>query len=66
VSSAFDDLQSARNELEIMRELAPGKIMGPAFYEPKCAKTVQFLNTAFEKLQKAQAKLLFPRNRGLS
>jgi hypothetical protein len=59
VSSAFDDLQSARLELEIRREIAPGKIMGPAFYEPKCAKTVQYLNTAFEKLQKAQATLLY-------
>jgi hypothetical protein len=63
VSSAFDDLQSARLELKIMREIAPGRIMGPAFYDPKCNTVTQHLNNAFEKLQKAQATLLLPRPR---
>jgi hypothetical protein len=30
-----------------------------AFYEPKWTKTVEFINSAFEKLQRAQASLLF-------
>lgn len=63
VSSAFDDLESARLELEIMREMAPGRIMGPAFYDPKCNAVTQYFNSAFEKLQKAQATLLLPRPR---
>jgi hypothetical protein len=66
VSSAFDDLQSARNHLEIMKELGREKVMGSAFYGPKCDTVTQLLSTAFEKLQKAQAILLFPRDRGLS
>jgi hypothetical protein len=60
ISSAFDDLESARLELEIMREMAPGRVMGPAFYEPKCSAVKQYFNSAFAKLQKAQATLLTP------
>jgi len=63
VSSAFDDLQAARLELEIMREIAPGRIMGPSFFDPKCNSVTQYLNNAFEKLQRAQATLLLPRPR---
>jgi hypothetical protein len=60
VSSAFDDLRAARNELEIMREIGSGKIMGPAFYQPKCDSVTQYLNSSFEKIQRAQATLLYP------
>jgi hypothetical protein len=58
LSEAFENMRTARNEIEIMRELGREKIMGPAFYTPKCERIVQSLQIALQLLQKAQQGLL--------
>jgi hypothetical protein len=58
LSSAFDDLQAATSEIEIMRALGRGGTHGPSFYQSKCDLVVQYLEGAFKLLQKAQAGLI--------
>jgi hypothetical protein len=58
LSSAFDELRTARNEIEVMRELGRQGTHGPGFYEAKCGLVVRCLESALDLLQKAQAGLL--------
>jgi hypothetical protein len=63
VSSAFDDLRNARNEVESMKEAAQTTAQAGSFFDFTRAsrQAERWLDTAFEKLQKAQATLLVAR-----
>jgi hypothetical protein len=61
VSSAFDDLRNARNEIDAMKQVEPNLGHGTGFFDSTSRQAEQYLDTAFEKLQKAQATLLVAR-----
>jgi hypothetical protein len=61
LSSAFDDLRNARNEIESMKQVGQIIGQGSGFFDSTSHQAEKYLDSAFEKLQKAQATLLIAR-----
>jgi hypothetical protein len=59
LSSAFDDLRNARNEIERIRLLGKPR-SGLGFLEQTASKAPEYLDSAFKKLQQVKAAVPWP------
>jgi hypothetical protein len=59
LSSAFDDLRNARNEIERIRLLSKPRT-GLGFLEQTQSKAPEYLDSAFKKLQRVKAAIPWP------
>jgi len=61
LSAAFDALRNTQSEIESMRHVEVGLGTGSGYFKGCVALAKDFLETAFTKIQKAQATLLYKR-----